>query len=318
MSREPQMKGAPDPRGPTLAIVGCGRWGSHILRDLQRLGCRVFVVDVSSHAREAARVSGATTCFESLAALPPVAGIVIATPASSHAAVAEAALTKGVPLFVEKPFTTDASSARRLADAAPGRVFVMDKWRYHPGIEALAAVARAAELGTVLAVETLREGPGTDQVDVDAFWTLIPHDLSIASEILGTLPPLLTVRTETHAAPGRQRLSARLGPVPGFSLDISIGDAAYRREVHLLCSAGRAWMADPYADHILLAREPEGPAERCPVSTEPPLLRELRSFVGYLDGGPPPRGSAAEGALIVALTEQIRRHPARRVGQLSE
>jgi predicted dehydrogenase len=47
----------------------------------------------------------------------------------------------GVPVYVEKPLTDDPESARRLADTAPDRLFVMDKWRHHDGIRALAAIA---------------------------------------------------------------------------------------------------------------------------------------------------------------------------------
>jgi hypothetical protein len=38
-----------------------------------------------------------------------------------------------------------------------------------------------------------------------------------------------------------------------------------------------------------------------------PLLVELRAFVGYLEGGPPPRSLAAEGVRIVEVIEQLRR-----------
>jgi len=49
-----------------------------------------------------------------------------------------------------------------------------------------------------------------------------------------------------------------------------------------------------------------GEAERRPISSELPLLRELRAFVEHLEGGPPPRSSAAGGATIVQRVEQLR------------
>ena len=43
------------------------------------------------------------------------------------------------------------------------------------------------------------------------------------------------------------------------------------------------------------------------ISTEMPLLRELRAFLEHLEGGPPPRSSAAEGVEIVTRIAELRR-----------
>jgi hypothetical protein len=39
---------------------------------------------------------------------------------------------------------------------------------------------------------------------------------------------------------------------------------------------------------------------------ELPLLAELRAFVGFVNGGPPPRSSAAEGAAVVKAIVRLR------------
>ena len=67
-----------------------------------------------------------------------------------------------------------------------------------------------------------------------------------------------------------------------------------------------AWLADAYADHIAVAPTGVDEAERRIVSTELPLLRQLRVFVEHLDGGPPPRSSAAEGVEIVRRIAELR------------
>jgi hypothetical protein len=40
-------------------------------------------------------------------------------------------------------------------------------------------------------------------------------------------------------------------------------------------------------------------------SGELPLLAELRAFVGHLNGGPPPKSSALEGAEMVERIAQV-------------
>ena len=48
---------------------------------------------------------------------PEVNAIYIATPPSSHLKYALAALAKGLPVYVEKPVTLNATEAQRMADA---------------------------------------------------------------------------------------------------------------------------------------------------------------------------------------------------------
>lgn len=102
-----------------------------------------------------------------------------------------------------------------------------------------------------------------------------------------------------------------LGPDPWFVCEVSTRYPEYRREVRLHCRDGVAVLNDGYNDHLQITRytdpnETKPVIERLPISTELPLLRELRAFVEHLDGGPPPRSSAAEGAAIVAAIASLR------------
>ena len=210
-----------------------------------------------------------------------------------------------VPIFVEKPLTDDPAAADRLAAAAGDHLFVMDKWRYHPGVELLRELARNGSLGTVRGLHTTRVGWGNPHDDVDGAWVLAPHDLAIGLEILGELP-------EARAAVGDlgdggvEGLVGLLGERPWQRLEISTRSPDRRREVLLVCEGGVALLADGYSDHLLVRREGEDEPERREVSTELPLLRELRTFVEHLAGGPPPRSSAAEGALVVRRIAELR------------
>jgi hypothetical protein len=89
-------------------------------------------------------------------------------------------------------------------------------------------------------------------------------------------------------------------------VEISATAAERRREIKLVCEGGVAWLADAYADHVAVAPTGVDEPERRAVSTELPLLRELRAFVEHVDGGPPPRSSAAEGVEIVRRIAELR------------
>ena len=171
-----------------VGLVGCGNWGRHILRDLVALGCRTTVVARSQESRARAGEGGAVSVVETVADLPGVAGVVIATPSTTHAGLIEALLPRCVPVFIEKPFTNDAEAAARLAAAAPERLFVMDKWRYHPGVEALRDIARSEELGPPVGLRTTRVQWTASHADTDVAWHLAPHDVAIALKVLGAIP----------------------------------------------------------------------------------------------------------------------------------
>jgi predicted dehydrogenase len=292
---------------PTVALVGCGRWGRHILRDLRTLGAVVPVVARSSASRERAHAGGADAIVASVAELPRIDGAVVATPTPAHGEAIEALLDRDVPIFVEKPLTCDPEAAARLVTAADGRLFVMDKWRYHPGIEALAAIARSGELGRVTGLRLYRHSRGNPHPDTDAVWILAPHDLSIALEILGEIPPARSAVAEWVGG-DLAGLVGRLGDDPWVTVDVSATSTDHRREVRLVCDDGVATLTDGYAETIAVQRggalgaEPE----QRPVGTELPLLRELRAFVAHLGGGPPPRSNAAEGLEVVRRVAELR------------
>ena len=90
--------------------------------------------------------------------------------------------------------------------------------------------------------------------------------------------------------------------------------------MELHCAEGTAGLGDSYDDHIWIVRNPkpgrgahEAQVERRLTTGEMPLLAELRAFLGFLQGGPPPRSSAAEGAAAVEIIAQTR-HLARLEG----
>ena len=289
---------------PRIALVGCGRWGRNILRDLLALGAAVTVVDPDAAARAAARAAGAGVALAELDGLGAIDGAVVATPTSSHAAAIEVLLARAVPLFCEKPLTAEPRDAAHLAARAGGHLFVMDKWRYHPGVEALAALARSGELGPVIGLRTTRLGRHT-HADVDAVWILAPHDLSIALEILGALPEPRAAVAECDGR-GAVGLLGVLGERPWHVLEVSAAAVEWRREIRLHCRDGVAVLPDAESPQLSIHRR-DGIVTTRPLDREWPLRRELRAFLAHLAGGPPPRSSATEGAAIVAALAALRR-----------
>ena len=290
-----------------VGLVGCGRWGRHILRDLRALGAEVAVCVPSEEGRARARELGAVSVHARLDDLPEAAGYVVASPTVTHAAVVEALIPRGRPIYVEKPLTVETASAERILRAAPDRVFCMDKWRWHPGIEMLRDLAQGGALGEVRALRSFRLGWGNPHADVDAIWIPMPHDLSMTLEVLGTLPPAVAAFA---AAPGRADGLLAVLEAPGgprVTLEVSAEHPVSRRAMTVIGSTGSAQLGDSYDDAVLVRRPgDDGKGEEIKVSTEFPLLRELRGFMEHLAGGPPPRSSAAEATEVVRRVAELR------------
>ncbi len=225
-----------------VGLVGCGEWGAYVLRDLRALDCDVRVVARSDASRARASEGAAAAVVSRIGDLGPVDGVVVVTPIATHAEVIEEALGLGVPVFVEKPLCDDADDAGRLEELAPEQLFVMDKWRYHPGVGALADVARSGALGRVHGLRTVRVQP-TSRHEEECIWVLAPHDLAIALEVLGETP-------RPTAARGRWA-DGRLLTVFGLldtgsawhALEISERAPNVERRIELHCDEGMAVLA---------------------------------------------------------------------------
>ena len=290
-----------------VGLVGCGNWGRHILRDLIALGCDVPVVARSRESIARAEEGGAAAIVADIASLSALDGAVVATPATTHAAVVEELLGREVPVFCEKPLTDDPIAAERLAALAPHRLFVMDKWRYHPAVLELAAIARERRLGIVSGIRTLRVG-GNPHEDADPVWVLAPHDLAIELEIFGALgqPEAAVAEWRDGAA---MLLSGILrGDGWWHTVEVSSRSAIRKRSVELVCDEGVAVLADGWDEHVTIYRHGADGIreERIETPGELPLLAELRAFVEHLGGGPAPRSSAAEGAAVVSTIAKLR------------
>lgn len=297
--------------GQRIGLVGCGNWGRHILRDLVSLGCEVTVVARSASSVERARQGGAAQVVASVAELPEIAGAVVAVPTRGHAAVVHSLLPRGIPIFVEKPLTADVATAEEIAATAGDRVFVMDKWRYHPGVQALAELVTSGELGALLAVETIRIGWGNPHSDVDGVWHLAPHDLAIVGHIMGSRPAPRAARADRceGIACG---LVGLLGDGPWAKVEVHTRSTRRARRVDVRFEAGVASLSDGYADCIEVLvgyplRDTPPAPQRRPVATDLPLLLELQAFIGHLGGGPPPMSSAAEGVEVCRAIDGLRR-----------
>lgn len=292
----------------TVGLVGCGKWGKNIARDLLSLRCRLFVADIAGEARRGALEQGATAAYPCAEELPDCDGFVVAVPIPDLAPQCARLLARRKPVFAEKSLCLSPEAADELESLGGAELlFAMHKWRYHPGIEALRVVAASGRIGSLEELFTTRHGWVEDFHGGDALWTLAVHDLTIVEHIVGSIPSRVQWANVIRDPQGLAvSLTAVIGAAPVANISVNGRHARKLSGVSVHGNRGSALLNDAYDDHITV-RDGNG-VERIGIDTTFPLYLELQEFVGYLRGGPRPRcglASAREASrCLLALRER--------------
>lgn len=174
-------------------VVGAGYWGPNLARNFRGSADWELagICDLDeSRAQKVADSVGGVPIFTQLAdvlADESIDAIAIATPANTHHPIALAALEAGKHVMVEKPLAdTTARGEDMVARAAElGLVLMADHtYCYTPAVLKIREIIADGGLGDILFVDSTRINLGLIQPDVDVFWDLAPHDLSIIDFVL--------------------------------------------------------------------------------------------------------------------------------------
>ena len=292
-----------------IGLVGVGDWGRHILRDLRALGVDVEAVANSAASVERARSGGASRIVASAKELSEDCdGYVVASPTTVHLDAVEALLSRGKPIFVEKPLSNDIARIRQLPPAAAGLVFTMHKWRYHPGILELARIAATEEFGPVIGLRTFRMGWENHHKDMNAIWTLLPHDMSIALHIFGEVPSVENAHPDpTVVGDDGMIVHARTSTGIPVVSEVSAGKPNKHRSVILACRDAACELDDSSYDRIVIRRRntlQTDEFEQRSVPADMPLREEVAAFLSHVEGGPAPFTGLDKETLVVAAIQR--------------
>lgn len=181
----------------SVAVIGVGYWGPNLVRNLANLPeCHVrWVCDrklgrlqlMKQRYPQIRVTEDANRVLED----PSVDAVMIATPVSTHAKLALAAIRAGKHLFIEKPLALTSREAEEIVTAADqakrvlavGHVFV-----FNPAVDRMNKMIRNGEIGELCYAESSRVNLGPPASEVDVIWDLAVHDVSIVWSIWHELP----------------------------------------------------------------------------------------------------------------------------------
>lgn len=181
-----------------LAQIGCGYWGPNLLRNFSaQKNCWVKIVVDSSADRRAyveANFPRSRTAenIDTVLSDPEIQAVVIATPADSHYQLTKRFLEAGKHVLVEKPLARSTVEADELSElsAKTGKVLMAGHtFLFNPAVRYVKKLLDEGELGRTYYIYSQRLNLGQVRSDVNAWWNLAPHDVSILLYFMnGELP----------------------------------------------------------------------------------------------------------------------------------
>jgi predicted dehydrogenase len=212
-------------------VVGAGYWGPNLARNF-RSSPEWELAGICDLDRARAETLADTlggvpvvTDLHELLADPELDAIAVATPARTHHAVVLSALRAGKHVVVEKPLADSRERGLEMVREADDRGLVLmadHTYCYTPAVMKIRELIAEGRLGDILFIDSVRINLGLVQPDVDVFWDLAPHDLSIMDFVLpGGLNPT------SAAAQGADPLGAGKSCVGYLSLPLEGGAIAH-------------------------------------------------------------------------------------------
>lgn len=320
-----------------FAQIGFGYWGPNLARNLGTLaGPRWrYLVDLSPERREKAASLypqvNVTDDLDIVLADDQVSAVIVATPAASHAALARRALAAGKHVFVEKPLalsTEDAVELARTADEKGVTLMVGHTFEFNPAVRAMKEYIDSGEIGEVLYLHSQRLNLGRIQSDINAFWSIGPHDVSIANYLLGSSPEWVSARGARYLNDTVDDVMFVTASYPGgvlVHMHVSWLDPSKTRRTTVVGSKkmlvyddmdqdGRLKIFDKGADRLdadaygaYQYRLRDGAMHVPSLPMVEPLSSELRHFIECVDTGRRPDVDGWNGARTVAVLEAVDR-----------
>ena len=194
-----------------VAVVGAGHWGKNLVRNFASLpGAELrYVCDLDEKTRNTmALLYPQTKVVDDLGAIlsdDSVDAIVVAVGAPLHHKVAKAALEAGKHTYVEKPLTLSSSDSKELVDLAATKgvkLMVGHLLEYHPAVNYMKDMLSSGEVGDPLYLYFQRVNLGIVRKAENAWWSLAPHDVSVACYLFGAQPVSVSASGQAYLREG--------------------------------------------------------------------------------------------------------------------
>ncbi len=311
-----------DSSNGSVAVIGCGYWGKNLVRNFAQLDSLKIVCETSPAARAAASdIAPGTTLVEDYDAVldSTVQGIVIATPAITHHALAKRALEAGKDVFVEKPLALSFEDGAELVRIAAERnrvLMVGHVLQYHPAIDQMRDLIHSGEIGEIRYLYSNRLSLGKVRREENILWSFAPHDIAVMLDLVRKLPVQVTASGGNYLRPGIADVTVtNLLFDDGVRAHIFVSWLHPFKEQRLVVIGSKKMLSfDDVGKHLIVYDqrvdiengEPipvRGAGQEINFPGDEPLRMECQAFLDAMTSRTPPRSDGKNGLQVLSVLQ---------------
>ncbi len=194
-----------------VGVIGAGNWGKNLVRNFASLeGVELkFICDLSEKVRRTmSRLYPQVTVTDDVSVAignTAVDAVVVAVDAPHHYDVARQALQAGKHTYVEKPLTLSSDNSKELVDLAAAKgvkLMVGHLLEYHPAVNYMKEMIGKSAVGDPLYLYFQRVNLGIVRQAENAWWSLAPHDVSVACYLFDAQPATVSASGQAYLQEG--------------------------------------------------------------------------------------------------------------------
>lgn len=292
-----------------IVQIGTGGWGKNHTRILSELGALVAVCDADFQKSKEYGEKYSVNHYESLDELLDAEefdAAFVVTPTSTHTAIAKKLLEAKKHVFVEKPMTyksEDGQSLVKLADK--NKVILTCGYieRFNPAVDIVKKMVKDKKYGDLVMLEFHRENRMPLHIkDVGIIYDTSVHDIDTANWLFDDMPQVVFARAGKIKHEHEDFTSIMLGYKNDKVAIISSNwiTPKKQRKFNAVCTDAII-SSDFITQEIIVEKDEE--SETIQKEKQEPLLREIQSFLGAIEGKNEHIVTAQEAVNVTKIAE---------------
>ncbi len=273
-----------------IVQIGTGGWGKNHTRILSELGVLVAICDADSQkSKEYGEKYSVNhyTSLDELLSTEEFDGAFVVTPTSTHTAIAQKLLEAKKHVFVEKPMTYKSEDGQNLVKIAEKNKVILTCGyieRFNPAVDVVKKMVKEKKYGDLVMLEFHRENRMPLHIkDVGIIYDTSVHDIDTANWLFDEMPQVVFARAGKIKHEHEDFTSIMLGYKNDKVAIITSNWITPKklRKFNAVCTDAII-SSDFITQEIVVEKDEE--SETIQNEKQEPLLLEIKSFLGAIDG----------------------------------